>query len=96
MIRIGKNQQDNWDILDAADDSDIWFHVRDYPSAHVILKTDTLSPALVLQCAQECKKRSKAKHLANVYVIYTERKNVQKSSAIGSVTTRNVHTIRVS
>ena len=39
IIEIGQNKQDNFDIINSADLKDIWFHVSDIPSCHVILKT---------------------------------------------------------
>ena len=39
-IIIGKNAKNNWEILDNADDEDIWLHLDDLPSPYVIIKHD--------------------------------------------------------
>lgn len=40
-IIVGKNQKQNIKVLQAARADDLWFHVRDVPSSHVILKYPT-------------------------------------------------------
>ena len=35
---IGKNAQDNFDIIDQSNENDIWFHAENISSCHVILK----------------------------------------------------------
>ena len=37
---IGKNAQENFDIIDDAEDHHIWFHVHGHSSSHVIAKLD--------------------------------------------------------
>jgi len=39
-IQLGKNEKGNIELLKNAKARDIWLHMRDYPSAHVIIKTD--------------------------------------------------------
>ena len=33
---IGRNSQENFDIIDQADCDDLWFHLNDLPSCHVV------------------------------------------------------------
>ena len=33
---IGKSAQDNFDIIDNANPNDLWFHLADYSSCHVV------------------------------------------------------------
>lgn len=35
---IGKNEKDNFNIIDMSGPNDLWFHLSDYPSCHVIAK----------------------------------------------------------
>jgi len=39
-ISVGKNRKGNEKLLKFARSNDLWFHLKDMPSAHVILKTD--------------------------------------------------------
>lgn len=92
---IGENAQDNWDIIDRADDNDIWFHLADYPSAHVILRTENItinkiSKRTFTQCALQCKRNSKIlqQNKSKARVIYTQIKNITKGDKLGSVYTK--------
>ena len=38
IIQIGKNKNENWELIDNASNTDIWFHIEDQPSCHVVLK----------------------------------------------------------
>ena len=64
-ILVGKNKEDNFKIIDDSLDTYIWFHIKDEPSCHVILKnTDNLRsiPKQVIKhCAYLCKINSKSK-----------------------------------
>jgi predicted ribosome quality control (RQC) complex YloA/Tae2 family protein len=98
-IFIGKNSQENWDIIDKANQRDIWFHLGGgLPSPHVILKLDTpekVSKTLIKHCALLCKQNSKMYNVRKVNVIYTEIKNVKKADKVGSVYTSNIKTLQI-
>ncbi|MGH7739635.1 MAG: NFACT RNA binding domain-containing protein, partial [bacterium] len=65
-----------------AQPEDLWFHVRDLPGSHVILRRlrrdAVVTDALVLQAAHQAAARSKAQPGAKVTVSYTEKKYVKK------------------
>ena len=65
-----------------AQPEDLWFHARDLPGAHVILRrlqrNAMASAEMILQAAQVAAAHSKAKPGAKVTVSYTEKKNVKK------------------
>lgn len=42
-ISVGRNQNANSELLKIAKKNDIWLHVKDHPSAHVIIKTQKAS-----------------------------------------------------
>lgn len=86
---IGKNAQENWDLIDAASQNDIWFHLKDHPSPHIILKVDQGKPSrnVLKACCVFCKQYSKMKSMHKITIIYTEIKNITKGDAVGSVTT---------
>lgn len=97
-IQVGESAQENWDLIQASNQNDIWFHVKNNPSCHVVL---TVNPkkkphkTVINYCAALCKEGSKQKDNNNIIVIYTEIKNVKKSEKIGSVTTKNTKEVRL-
>jgi len=44
-VQLGKNEKGNIYLLESARAKDIWIHMKDRPSAHVIIKTDKQSVA---------------------------------------------------
>ena len=94
IISIGKNKKHNFELIDAATATDIWFHLENGPSAHVILKTglpvNEIPRKVIKRCARLCiensgvDKGTQRAHLQNV--IYTEIANVQKTEILGQVT----------
>jgi predicted ribosome quality control (RQC) complex YloA/Tae2 family protein len=96
-ISIGCSAQDNWDIIDAAGQHDYWFHLQDNPSCHVILhvpsKKTEIDKQTLIHCAMLCKQNSKYANQKNVKIIYTQRRNISKGDAIGSVHTKKALTI---
>lgn len=89
IIIIGKNKEENWKIIDDASPSDIWFHMQDIPSCHVILKTTDpikkISKDVLKRCALLCKMNSKAKNENKTNVMYSEIENVKKTRNVGEV-----------
>src|SRR5439155_27195354 len=65
-----------------AQPEDLWFHVRDFPGSHVILRRlqrDTpITEEMILQAAKVAATQSKAQPGSKVTVSYTEKKNVKK------------------
>ena len=98
IITIGKNAMDNWNIIDNAESDDMWFHLENMPSSHVIIHMcdkQIIPKDLIYKAAILCKKHSKSNKVNNVHVIYTMIQNVKKAKEVGSVTTTNVKRIRV-
>jgi predicted ribosome quality control (RQC) complex YloA/Tae2 family protein len=97
-IYIGKNKQDNWDLIDQSNQDDIWFHVANSSSSHVILKTNGSSlkdipKQVITRCACLCKANSSSKSVKKCEIIYTKIENVTKTNRVGEVTTINTKTI---
>lgn len=86
-IEIGKNKEENWLLIDNAINTDIWFHIKDQPSCHVILKNiDKVVPRQVLKrCAYLCKINSAAKTMPKCNVIYAPISEVKKTQIVGQV-----------
>ena len=95
LIYIGKNKSENWALIDAAVESDIWFHVKDVPSCHVILKCSgklkDVPRAVLSHCGVLCRRNSsniqKSSKNSNekVEIIYAAIKSVKKGQHEGSV-----------
>jgi len=100
---IGENAQDNWDIIDKANQNDIWFHLADHPSTHIILRMDDIpfkkiSKQTLIHCAVQCRMHSKFPIISpkqKMRIIYTEIKNVSKGDKPGSVYTKKENYISV-
>jgi predicted ribosome quality control (RQC) complex YloA/Tae2 family protein len=96
-IVIGKNAQDNWDLL-SKNPAFTWLHLKSFPSCHVIIESKSISNPLLEFAAFECKKHTKYRNLSNLKINYTLISNIQKADKIGSVTfksNRKVNTISV-
>ena len=83
VIFVGRNNRQN-DIVTfkTAQPRDLWFHTKDIPGSHVILRSAGGSPSLpdMEKAAHLAAWFSKARESANVPVDYTERRFVKKPS----------------
>lgn len=97
IVLVGKNAQENWNIIEKSSQNDIWFHLgSELPSPHVVLQVpdNTKIPKMIiLQCANICKLNSKYCNIKKVPIIYTQIKNIRKADKIGSVYTNKTTTI---
>jgi len=90
QFSIGKNAQDNFDIIDSAKPNDIWFHLFNAASCHIIASlpeniTKKELKYIIKQGAVLCKNHSKMASSKHVFVIYTPIENVIKSKPVGTV-----------
>ncbi len=92
---IGCNAQDNFDMIDEAKQTDVWFHVNNEPSGHVIacipndIKLDKKQlKKIIIQGCVICKKYSKHKSSKNLEIVYTHVNNLVKTKQIGKVLLR--------
>jgi len=55
-ILIGRNSKENQALLKIAKSNDLWMHIRDIPSSHLIIKTDkqNLPDAVIEKAAKLC------------------------------------------
>lgn len=77
-ISVGKNERGNVRLLKNSGKEDFWFHLKDIPSAHVIVKTNkqNLSEEAVQMAAKICVNFS-VKESGKYLVDYTKRRNVK-------------------
>ena len=98
---IGTSDKDNFQVIDASDPEDIWFHVEGMPSCHIVAELKEMYNKYEMNeitrfGAQLCKEQhAKYKPIQNLPVVYTEVKNIKKTKTVGSVVTKSVATIRI-
>ncbi len=76
-VQLGKNEKGNVELLKNARAKDIWLHMKDRPSAHVIITTDkqNLPQNIILAAAKLCVEFSTASK-DRFLVDYTPRREV--------------------
>jgi predicted ribosome quality control (RQC) complex YloA/Tae2 family protein len=91
-FQIGKNAYDNFDIIDAAYPDDLWFHINENASCHVIatMPDDMCFDKkqlmyIIKQGAILCKQHSKYKSQKKTSIIYTKIKYVTLTNIPGKV-----------
>lgn len=97
-IYVGKNsKQNDYITLKVAKKEDLWFHVKDSPGSHVILKTDKIFDEDIKIAAYLAALNSSLASENKVDVDYTEKKNVNKAKGAkdGMVYYVNFSTITV-
>lgn len=97
-IYVGKNsKQNDYITLKVARKEDLWFHVKDSPGSHVILKTDEIFDEDIKIAAYLAALNSSLASENKVDVDYTEKKNVNKAKGAkdGMVYYVNFSTITV-
>lgn len=99
IFYIGKNKNDNFDVIDMGSSNDYWFHAKDESSCHVIsvipddINKDELR-YIIKVGALLCKNNTnKLKSISNIEIIYTKIKNILKTETPGRVLTQNTKVI---
>jgi predicted ribosome quality control (RQC) complex YloA/Tae2 family protein len=97
---VGQNALDNFNILDKARLDDIWFHLENTSSGHIICKINEEYNKkelkyITVQGAVLCKQYSKRKSDKKVNIIYTRVKNVTKTNILGQVKIDNFKSITI-
>jgi predicted ribosome quality control (RQC) complex YloA/Tae2 family protein len=94
---VGTNAQDNFDIIDAANGSDLWFHVDNLPSCHVVASipnTEKYNHKEIAYIAKQgaciCKQYSKYASQKKLPIIYSKISDITKSTTqVGTVITNS-------
>lgn len=96
-IYVGKNNiQNDYLTFDYAHKHDLWFHVKDAPSSHVVLRTKhEISEDMIRTAANICANYSKHALSSSVEVMYTPIANIKKipKAPLGLVSVKNYTTI---
>jgi predicted ribosome quality control (RQC) complex YloA/Tae2 family protein len=101
-FRVGQNAKENFDLIDDSKADDIWFHISQSSSCHVVASIPTdkkydkkILKRIAVQGAVICKQYSRYKSDEGVSVIYTKIQNVIKTPTIGAVSVEEYKTIVV-
>ena len=90
-IRLGKNQQENDTIVRTSPQTALWFHLKDFPSAHAvvtnIVKPGVYDKEVILRAATLVKDNAKqgVNNLQKLSVNYLPIKNVKRTEIPGQV-----------
>ena len=87
-IAIGENQKDNDMIISKSKQTDVWFHLANLPSCHVILsctKKHPVTKKMIKYCAALVKQHTKYRNIKKIKVNYTTIKNIRKTGVKGEV-----------
>lgn len=92
-ILVGKNNLDNWRIIDESNEDDLWIHINEHPSCHVIIKKNENKKDFPIDIIKKagiiCKNNSKCRIYKSVRIVYTTIKNVKKTDKCGEVYLKN-------
>ena len=88
-IYVGQNKTENWEIIDAAEKTDIWFHIENMASCHVIFRN--VEKVKLRDIPKQVIKRVKTMSKCNV--IYTPISEVIKTDIVGQVSVTNYKTV---
>jgi predicted ribosome quality control (RQC) complex YloA/Tae2 family protein len=101
-FKIGQNAIDNIDVIESSNATDVWFHVSDQSSSHVVatiphdIQLDKKQLMyIVKQGAILCKQHSRYKSQKNVTIVYTTIQNVTPTNIPGTVTIQNSKTVTI-
>jgi len=94
-VLVGRNSNENQKLLEIAKANDLWMHIRDIPSSHVIIRTDKQNlPNSVVEAAAKLCVDFSVKNPGDYEVDYTKRKFVKVQEG-SNVLYNKYDTIRV-
>lgn len=94
-FHIGKNQDDNFGVINEGSADDLWFHANNISSSHIVAIipeniTNKELRYIVKAGALLCKNNTnKLKSQKNVEFVYTKIKNIEKTYIPGRVNISN-------
>jgi len=87
LFKVGENDADNFAVIDESSSDDIWFHVSNLPSAHIVASipidkkiANRQEGKIILHGALICKQYSKYASQKNLEIVYTRIKFVKKNN----------------
>ena len=94
-ILIGKNKLENDTLIRNSEPNDLWFHLDNMSSPHIVLKTngDLIPKKYINSILSLFPLHKSGLKFTKFKVIYTEIKNIQLTRIPGTVIPSNVRTI---
>ena len=82
--KIGKNARENWQLIENAEDDDLWIHLDKLPSCHVIIEyISDLDLSDIKYGCELCKQYSKYKEHNKIKVAVLKKEYVKKGKTVG-------------
>ena len=88
-LQIGSNRAENDRLFHQALDHDIWFHIDQHPSAHMLMpgvdKSNILDKKKLYTIALQLKKYSRYKSVNSLKIRYAPKTSLQGTSRSGTL-----------
>lgn len=102
LFVVGTCKEENQYLIDKSQCHDLWFHISNYPSCHVVCQIQNASKPnkkhlhkIIKQGALCCKAHSKYKRDKNVDITYATIGQLESTDKIGKVIVHNSKTITI-
>ena len=99
---VGSNKEEKQYLINKSQKDDLWFHIANYPSCHVVCQLNSNSKInkkhynkIIKQGAVCCKSHSKYKNMNNLDITYSTIKHLENTDKVGSVIVHNSKTITI-
>ena len=92
-IKLGRNQDENHELVRNAEPDDYWLHVSEYPSPHCIIVNPSkkrIHQKILKHAAYLTKKHSKYSHISKLDIDVTRIKFIETTDKKGLVTVSNI------
>lgn len=95
VVLIGENALENDNLVRNSDQEDIWLHLENMSSAHIVIKCEGVTPPKrVINMAAGIFRDIVKKVVGRYNVIWTEIRHVRLTTTPGCVLTRNTRKIK--
>jgi len=98
IIQLGKNKEENDELITKASPEDYWLHLSNVPSPHCIIINPSgkrIHNKIIKHAAHLTKKNSKYAHIPKIEVDVTRIKFIEKTNKKGLVNINKFRIIRV-
>ena len=99
IYKIGTNAAENWGLLAAASEKDLFFHLTSFPSGYVILQyRREPTEDMIRTGAELCKEATRYRNHRHLRVDYCTCSNIKRGENVGEVeyrSNRKVRTVKV-
>ena len=88
VIRVGRNKEENAQIINSSQENDTWIHLSDFPSGHAVIanpKNIKIPRKVLKRACCLVKQYSKYSSIKNIAFDITQIKYLEKTSHKGQV-----------